>query len=121
MKVHEFLLHHGIERNPFAEEDAQSDAVFKGYCITRSHHPAWDKIFGNPADPSTAVIFGEKGSGKTALRLQIVEHLKEYNRQHPNERVFVIEYDDFNPFLDRFHERIRSWSRSDEKILDEWR
>ncbi len=121
MKTHEFLLHHGIERNPFAEEDAQSDAVFKRYCITRSHHPAWDKIYGNPADPSTAVIFGEKGSGKTALRLQIAEHLREHNARHPGERVFVIEYDDFNPFLDRFVERMRSWTRHDEKSLADWR
>ena len=28
------------------------------------HHPAWDKFFGSPADPSTALVFGEKGSGK---------------------------------------------------------
>ena len=33
MKVQEFLEHHGIAGNPFAEEDAQTDAVFKRDCL----------------------------------------------------------------------------------------
>ena len=105
MKTQQFLEHHGIRTNPFAEEDAQTDPVFKDYCISSTHHPTWDKIYGDPAEPATSIVFGEKGSGKTAMRLQIVRHLEDYNRAHPSERVFVIEYDDFNPFLDRFRDR----------------
>ena len=98
MKTQQFLEHHGIRTNPFAEEDAQTDPVFKDYCILSTHHPAWDKIYGNPAEPATSIVFGEKGAGKTAMRLQIVRHLAQYNADHPDERVWVIEYDDFNPF-----------------------
>jgi hypothetical protein len=32
MKIQDFLEHHGIGRNPFAEEDAKSDKVFKDHC-----------------------------------------------------------------------------------------
>lgn len=109
MRLQQFLEHHGIQRNPFAEEDAQTDPVFKEHCIDSTYHPTWDKIFGDPTEPATSIVFGEKGAGKTAIRLQIVRHLADYNRRHPNQRVFYIEYDDFNPFLDRFQERIGRW------------
>ncbi len=70
MHIQQFLNHHGIQRNPFCEEDAQTDPVFKDYCIVNTYHPAWDKVYGDPAEPSTAIVFGEKGSGKTAMCLQ---------------------------------------------------
>src|ERR1700682_6652181 len=95
MKTEQFLEHHGIRTNPFAEEDAQTDPVFKDFCIASTHHPTWDKIYGDPAEPATSIVFGEKGSGKTALRLQIVRHLGVYNSAHPDTRLFIIEYDDF--------------------------
>src|SRR3954462_12048475 len=93
MKIEQFLGHYGIVSNPFSEEDAQTDAVFKRGCLWEIHHPAWDKYFGSPSDPSTALVFGEKGSGKTALRIQSAAELKKYNDEHPDERIFVIEYD----------------------------
>jgi len=119
MKLEQFLEHHGISRNPFAEEDAQTDPVFKEHCIDSTRHPAWDKIYGDPSEPATSVVFGEKGSGKTAMRLQIARQLAAYNRSRPNERVFVIQYDDFNPFLDRFRDRI--WgNKAPEQVLSHW-
>ena len=66
-------------------------------------------------------MFGEKGSGKTAMRLQIVRHLADYNATHPNERVFVIEYDDFNPFLDRFRDRFGARHRRADRVLADWK
>ncbi|MBX7071823.1 MAG: hypothetical protein K1X71_01635 [Pirellulales bacterium] len=120
MKIQQFLEHHGIGANPFAEEDAQTDPVFKTYCIANAHHPAWEKVYGDPSEPATSVVFGEKGSGKTALRLQIVKHIEEYNRAHPAGRVFVIEYDDFNPFLDRFRDRVGK-RRDASRVLDQWK
>ena len=111
MKTPQFLEHHGIAENPFAEEDAQTDHVFKDHCISSTFHPTWDKVFGNPAEPATSVVFGEKGSGKTAMRLQIARHLESFNSDHPHRRVFVIHYDDLNPFLDRFCERLSSRKR----------
>ncbi len=119
MKIAQFLQHHGIAGNPFSEEDAQTDTVFKRRCLATIHHPAWDKFFGSPGDPSTALVFGEKGSGKTALRLQAVAELEKYNQEHPNERVFVITYDDFNPYLDHFRTAVRA--RDATQTLAQWR
>ena len=122
MNIQSFLEHHGIIRNPFAEEDARTDQVFKEHCISSAYHPIWDKVYGDPVEPSTAIIFGPKGSGKTAIRLQIDRHLHQYNADHPDRRVYVIRYDDFNPFLDHFCERMsRRTSRKPERVLDAWR
>jgi hypothetical protein len=119
MKTEQFLEHHGIGGNPFSEEDAQTDTVFKRRCLVKIHHPAWNKFFGNPADPSTALVFGEKGSGKTALRLQAAAEIEAYNQQHPHERVFVISYDDFNPYLDHFRTALRAGEQA--QALAKWR
>ncbi|MGD9724226.1 MAG: hypothetical protein AB7O59_23890 [Pirellulales bacterium] len=121
MKTQQFLEHHGIGANPFAEEDAQTDPVFKDYCIASTHHPTWDKVYGDPSDPATSIVFGEKGSGKTALRLQITRHLAQYNVEHPRARVYVVEYDDFNPFLDRFRDRFGARHRSASRLLGDWK
>jgi len=120
MKIQQFLDHHKIERNPFAEEDAQTDPVFKDLCIEMVYHPAWDKVYGDPKEPATAVVFGEKGSGKTAIRLQIARHLKSFNEKHPEQQLFVMHYDDFNPFLDRFREHV-GLRKSADKVLAQWR
>ncbi len=121
MKTQQFLEHHGIRTNPFAEEDAQTDPVFKDFCIASTHHPTWDKIYGNPAEPATSIVFGEKGAGKTAMRLQIIRHLCDHNQTHPHGRVYVIEYDDFNPFLDRFRDRFGARHRRADKVLSDWK
>ena len=121
MKIQEFLKHHGISRNPFAEEDAQTDFVFKDYCIDNTFHVGWDKIFGDPHDPSTSIVFGEKGAGKTAIRLQIAEHVSKHNRSHPDKKLFVVNYDDFNPFLDQFREHFGGRFRRTDKLLGAWR
>ncbi|MBN1910031.1 MAG: hypothetical protein JW818_09855 [Pirellulales bacterium] len=121
MKIQPFLEHHGISTNPFADEDARTDLVFKGFCITHTYHPSWDKVYGNPAEPATAIVFGEKGSGKTALRLQIARHLGNYNADHPGARSLVVEYDDFNPYLDRIRERFRGRGRRPERVLKQWK
>ncbi|MFZ5832066.1 MAG: hypothetical protein ACOY3P_18435 [Planctomycetota bacterium] len=121
MKIQQFLDHHGVATNPFTDEDAQTDLVFKTSCIHNVRHPAWDKIYGDPSEPATAVVFGEKGSGKTAIRLQVVRHLADYNAEHPDAQVFVVQYDDFNPFLDRFRERFGGRKRRPDRALAQWR
>lgn len=121
MKVRQFLEHYNIAENPFSQEDASADKVFQKHCLDGTHHSGWDKIYGDPKTPSTAVVFGEQGSGKTALRLQIVSKLKEYNKQNPKERAFIVQYDDFNPFLDCFRERLSGRKRKPEKALQNWR
>jgi hypothetical protein len=121
MKVQQFLAHYGITENPFSPEDAQTDHIFRKFCLHATHHPAWDKIYGNPESPGTSVVFGEKGSGKTALRLQIVDELAAFNRAHPDRRCFVIEYDDFNPFLDAFRDRLHGRKRRTDRMFAQWR
>jgi hypothetical protein len=122
MKIQQFLDHHGVARNPFAEEDAQSDLVFKEHCISSTYHPTWDKIYGDPSEPSTSIVFGEKGAGKTALRLQVARHLRQHNRENTDRRLFVIQYDDFNPFLDRFRDKLGSRQRRRaDRVLKEWK
>ncbi len=121
MKIQQFLEYHGILRNPFAEEDAQTDPVFKDHCISSTFHPTWDKVYGDPREPSTALVFGEKGSGKTAMRLQIARHLQSYNREHAGDRVFVIHYEDFNPFLDRFCDKLSGRKRRADRALAQWK
>lgn len=111
MKVDNFLSHHGLTENPFAAEEARLDAVFARLSESGMHHPDLDKIMGDAAQPSTAVVFGEKGSGKTAIRLTLAKQIAEHNLAqddaHPDkpartgERVLVVAYDDFNPVLDK--------------------
>jgi hypothetical protein len=118
MKVHEFLAHHGIqEGNPFAEEDAQTDVVFKEHCVDTTFHPAWDKINGSPGEPATSVVFGEKGSGKTALRLQLGHAAEGWNEAHPERRVLVVPYVEFNQTLDLLFSR----GGGDDRVLASWR
>ncbi len=83
MKVNQFLDHYGISENPFSQEDAQSDRIFQEYLLKNTRHAAWDKVLGSPATPSTAVVFGEQGSGKTAMRFQLVSEIREHNKANP--------------------------------------
>lgn len=120
MKIQDFLEHHGIAGNPFAEEEAQNDAVFKRSCLETTFHPAWDKIFGDPAEPSTSIVFGEKGAGKTALKLQMLRQYQSHAASGGEAATFVVLYDDFNPFLDRFVSRVGP-SRPVERVLAQWK
>ncbi|MCH8839997.1 MAG: hypothetical protein IH831_04845 [Planctomycetes bacterium] len=122
MKLHDLLAHHGMTANPFADEDAQTDPVFQGRCRTSTFHPNWDKVYGDPSAPATSIVFGEKGAGKTAMRMQIATQVEEHNRSREDGRLFVIEYDDFNPFLDRFADRLSNRKRRNPaKVLSEWK
>ena len=122
MRVQQLLEHHGIAVNPFAEEDAQSDPVFKERCRDATYHPAWDKVYGDPSDPGTSIVFGEKGSGKTAMRMQMAGRIALYNAHPKNSRLFVIEYDDFNPFLDHFADRLSARKQRDPaRVLAEFK
>jgi hypothetical protein len=118
MTEQEFLDHHGLSRNPFSDEDAQTDAVFKERCIDAGRHPAWSKVYGDPAHPGTAVVLGPKGSGKTAMRLQLVRSFQKFNTDHPESRVFYVQYDDFNRYLGPFEQHLPERIRSvPEKVL----
>ncbi len=70
------------------------------------HHAEFEKILGDLSRPSSSVVFGEKGSGKTAIRLQIAQRIASHNAVHLGARVLMIPYDDLNGVLDRLHERV---------------
>jgi hypothetical protein len=58
-------------------------------------------------------VFGEKGSGKTAIRLQIADHIARHNAQYPQARLLLVPYDDLNAMLDRYHRRVGGKSASE--------
>ena len=71
-----------------------------------------DRIYGDPSSPSTTIVFGEKGSGKTAMRLMIQSRIDEYNADRKEGRVFLVCYDDLNQTLDRLAGVMRTKDRS---------
>lgn len=69
-----------------------------------AYHSDFEKLLGNPYHPSTSIVFGEKGSGKTAIRIQMTDRIRAHNLDHPSARVLLLVHDDLNPFLDRIHQ-----------------
>jgi hypothetical protein len=122
MNLATFFDHWKIAENPFKGEEARQDPVFwrlegipgptepagaktSTAGLTATTHPDFEKILGELTRPSTAIVFGEKGSGKTAIRIQLTDRIAAYNRANPQAKCLLIPYDDLNPILDRFCER----------------
>ncbi|MEM7681695.1 MAG: hypothetical protein AAF288_07050 [Planctomycetota bacterium] len=87
--------------NPFSAEEARLDPVFERLVDELPAHPDFPKIMGKIDTPATAVVFGEKGTGKTAIRLLMGLAIDRHNRDHPGKSVLAVAYDDLNPVLDR--------------------
>ncbi|MFW6060810.1 MAG: hypothetical protein ACODAQ_11565, partial [Phycisphaeraceae bacterium] len=118
MKIDSFLQHYQLQSNPFQAEEARHDPVFDRLADASTNHPDFAKIVGRLDKPSTAVVFGEKGSGKTAMRLLIGKYIDRHNAEHPDERVLVVPYDDFNPVLDNLARSVR---QDGHKVLQRFR
>ncbi|MEM9790992.1 MAG: hypothetical protein AAF842_11385 [Planctomycetota bacterium] len=118
MQVDTFLAHHGIRENPFAAEEARLDPVFSRLPRAQAGHPELPKVLGQIDSPATAVVFGEKGTGKTALRLHIAHLIDQHNQDHPAGRVACVAYDDLNPVLDRL---LRAKGQNPERLLKHFR
>lgn len=107
MNVNTFLKRFGITEHPFRDEEARQDAVFTMLSKRdpdAAAHPDLQKVIGDLTNPTAAVVFGEKGSGKTAIRLQLEHAIREHNAKQSEGstgRVFLIPYDDLNPMLDQ--------------------
>ena len=119
MKVQDFLEHHAIARNPFAEEDAQTDPVFKEFCIESTFHPAWDYTCGDPSEPAASLIFRDMKKAPVkrhapATRPPLGAFQREASR---SPAASLVHYDDFNPFLDRFRDRLGQRNRQPERVL----
>ncbi|MGE3108493.1 MAG: hypothetical protein AB7G11_11855 [Phycisphaerales bacterium] len=74
--------------------------------LRRTAHSDFEKIAGDCEQPATAIVFGEKGSGKTAIRMQLEDRVRAYNAEHGETRCLMVAYDELNPILDRFYERV---------------
>ncbi len=112
MNLQHFFDHWSISENPFRGEEARQDAVFRKLGEAagegRAHvaaHSDFEKILGQLDRPSTSIVFGEKGSGKTAIRMQIAAAVADHNAANPEAKALLIAYDELNTVLDRFHER----------------
>lgn len=101
MKIETFFNHWKLRENPFTAEEARDDDVYARIMRDGVAHPEFEKIFGRPERPSTSVVFGEKGSGKTALRLLMEQRLKEYNESNSNKKTWIVRYDEWNHMVDR--------------------
>jgi hypothetical protein len=111
MNITHFFEHWRITENPFRGEEARHDSVFARIALGDDANPAashsdLEKILGELARPSTSIVFGEKGSGKTAIRMQIARRVRRQNELHPEARLFLVSYDDLNVFLGQLHARI---------------
>jgi hypothetical protein len=124
MTLAAFLEHWSLVEHPFKGEEARQDPVFARLASlpepgvgtravaglpkpgSRVQHPDFEKIVGEFNRPGAGVVFGEKGSGKTAMRLQLAEHVAAHNAANPDRRVLLIGYDNLNEMLDRFHARV---------------
>ena len=126
MNLSQFFEHWSIVENPFRGEEARHDSIFARMGInpnlarssiaeegmpgdqslakplTPSVHSDFEKIMGELDQPSTSIVFGEKGAGKTAIRLQIAGRIDRHNREHPDRKIFMIPYDDLNAMLDKY-------------------
>jgi len=127
MNLSQFFEHWSIVENPFRGEEARHDSIFArmgppklvtgqsevpppgevqlARPVISSAHSDFEKILGELHRPSTSVVFGEKGAGKTAIRLQIAGRIGTHNEDFPDKKVFMIPYDDLNAMLDQYVER----------------
>jgi len=115
--------HWGLMDDPFACEDADKDMLLSAI-ETSTVHSSFDRMFGNPLMPSPAIVFGEKGSGKSALRLLMRRRVKEYNKANPEKKIFAVEYIEFNNYIEYFRRLIRA-SKDDKQashaVVEKWR
>lgn len=102
MNIARFFEHWSITENPFRAEEARHDSVFARLDASEASHPDFEKILGEVGRPDTSIVFGEKGSGKTAIRMQLEARVREHNDRRPDARVLLLPYDDLNGVLDAF-------------------
>ncbi len=123
MRVETYFSHHGLAHNPFEAEEARHDPVFERLTDDSPGHPDFAKIFGQIDKPTTSVVFGEKGSGKTAIRLLIGRRIEAHNVDNPDRRMLMVAYDDLDLLIDRVVARGRSdggsrRDQSEERLLE---
>lgn len=120
MQVETFFKQYSVQENPFAAEEARDDPVFFRLIDQGVGHPDFEKIYGGADQPRPGVVFGEKGSGKTGLRLMLERRLESHNAERTDRRAWIVRYDDLNPIIDRFAHAQRHEMTPD-KLLSRFR
>jgi len=92
--------HWALEKDPFACEDADKDLVLDEMAES-AVHSAFDRVHGDPSSPAPGIVFGEKGSGKSGMRIAMRRRLNALARP-AGDRILVSEYVDFDVYLERF-------------------
>jgi len=110
--------HWGLREDAFAHEDADKDPVLRRINAA-AVHSSFDRIYGSPESPAPSVVFGEKGSGKSGLRLALGRRIEAHNEQNPEQKVFSIEYTEFDSFLDgvRQSQRLPAGEKAASKVV----
>ena len=108
--------HWGLTEDPFACEDADKDPILPEIDAA-AVHSGFDRVFGAPRVPAPAIVFGEKGSGKSGLRRMMRRRLEEHNAAHPEARMFHVEYIEFDRYFERFG-RLLGAKKSQDKVAD---
>jgi len=105
--------HWGLSEDPFAFEDADKDPVLERI-ESDAVHSSFERVLGNFEKPGPGVVFGEKGSGKSGLRLAVRSRVDEHNssssgepKDEPARSVLAVEYVDFDPFLENLRQVLR--------------
>lgn len=112
MTLNDLLTHWSLTENPFRGEEARTDVVFSRMTAGEVadappvFHSDFEKIVGDLRRPSSSVVFGEKGSGKTTIRLQLADRIREHNAANVGAKVLLIAYEDLNSVLGRLHDRV---------------
>jgi hypothetical protein len=96
--------HWGLTEDPFAYEDADKDPVLDRVDAD-AVHSSFDRIFGSVAAPGPGIVVGEKGSGKSGLRRAVRRRLDADSND--DNRVFHVEYDQFDHYLDSLRRSLR--------------
>ncbi len=115
--------HWGLARDPFACEDADKDPVL-GAIDPSAVHSGFDRVFGNPDVPSPGIVFGEKGSGKSGLRLMMRRRVANHNKAHPQAKVFQVEYIDFDVQMEQVRQSIRASNdprKAAKAVVEAWK
>ncbi|MFZ4575343.1 MAG: hypothetical protein ACOYN0_13155 [Phycisphaerales bacterium] len=110
MTLTDLLNHWSLTENPFRGEEARTDEVFARMSgaggIPPVFHSDFEKFVGDMRRPASSVVFGEKGSGKTSIRLQLARRVQEHNAAHVAAKILLAPYDDLNGVLGRLHDRV---------------
>lgn len=111
MRIEDFLARHGLRLNPFSNaEEALGDGVLERLLEEKSFHyghPQWPKFCGDPPGNQTSIVFGLKGSGKTAMHLALTRAIHEHNAKHADNRTLLVDYEEFNPYLDSWKAHVQ--------------